>query len=149
MRTASQARVLLRCAFMDELLAHLGFALIGEVVAQRMAYLPEAEQLAGAGGAVYVFVNPDGRVWKVGMTQKGFSRVDYTRVFDGRAMRRPHEHRKLESIRSEVHNGATQWVLQTEQPELIEALLVCLFDPTESRRQQSQIERMIRRLTGL
>lgn len=134
---------------MDELLARLGFALIGEVVDQRMEYLPEAEQLAGSGGAVYVFVNPDGRVWKVGMTQKGFSRVDYTRVFDGRAMRRPHEQRKLESIRREVHNGATQWVLQTEQPELIETLLVCLFDPTESRRQQSQTERMIRRLTGL
>jgi hypothetical protein len=134
---------------MEELLARLGFALIGEVVDLRMEYLPEAEELAGEGGAVYVFVNPDGRVWKVGMTHKGFSRTDYTRVFDGRAMRRPHEQRKLESIRQEVHNGATQWVLQTEQPELIEALLACLFDPTESRRQGSQVERMLRRLRDL
>jgi len=133
---------------MEELLVRLGFALMGKVVGQRMDYLPEARQLAGVDGAVYVFLNPDGSVWKVGMTRKGFSRVDYTRVLDSRAMGRPHEQRKLESIRRELDEGATQWVLQTGHPELVEALLACLLDPTESSRQQSQTERMLRRLTG-
>ena len=104
---------------MEELLARLGFALVGKVVGQRMDYLPEARQLAGADGAVYVFLNTDGSVWKVGMTRKGFSRADYTRVLDGRGMARPHEHRKLESIRGELNEGATQWVLQTGHPELV------------------------------
>jgi len=133
---------------MEELLARLGFALMGKVVGQRMDYLPEARHLAGVEGAVYVFLSSEGRVWKVGMTRNGFSRVDYTRVLDGRGMSRPHEQRKLESIRRELGEGATQWVLETGDPELVEVLLACLLDPTESTRQQSQTERMLRRLTG-
>ena len=132
---------------MEEVLALLGFVRIAEVVDHRPEYLPAAAEFTGGRGAVYLFVNPDGRVWKVGMTQQGFSRVDYTRVFDGRGMKRPHEQRKLESIREEVQNGATQWVLPTEQPKLLETLLACLFDPTESGRQRSQQERLLRRLT--
>lgn len=133
---------------MEELLARLGFALMGKVVGERMEYRPEARQRAGVDGAVYVFLNADGSVWKVGMTRKGFSRADYTRVLDGRGMARPHEQRKLESIRRELDEGATQWVLQTGDPELVEALLACLLNPIESNRRQSQTERMLRRLTG-
>ncbi len=129
----------------EQLLADLGFTMIGEVVDHQMQYRPEATEIAGSGGAVYVFVNPDGRAWKVGMTRKGFSRVDYSRVLDGRAMKRPHEQRKLKSIRLEVRNGATQWVLRTDQPELIETLLACLLDPTESGRQRSAREAALRR----
>ena len=148
-RTGLRARALIRWSFVEELLLRLGFAPIGEVVDQRMEYLPDAEGLAGKGGAVYVFVNPDGRVWKVGMTRKGFSRVDYTRVFDGRGMKRPHEQRKLHGIRREVSDGARQWVLQTDQPELIESMLACMLNPTESGRQVSQVERVYRALKDL
>jgi hypothetical protein len=133
---------------MDQLLEMLGFVMIGEVVDQRMAYRPEAKDLAGRTGAVYVFVNPDGRVWKVGKTTHGFSRVNYTTVFDGRGMRRPHEKLKLESIRREVQDGATQWVLPCGQPELIETLLTCLLHPTESNRRRSRAEKLLGHLTG-
>jgi hypothetical protein len=133
---------------MDQFLESLGFVMIGEVVDQRMAYRPEARALAGSAGAVYLFLNPDGRVWKVGMTKRGFSRVDYTSVFDGRGMRRPHEKRKLETIRQEVQNGATQWVLPCDQPELIETLLTCLLHPTESSRRRSQAEKLLYQLVG-
>ena len=124
----------------------LGFTLVGEVSDQRMTYVADARQVAGTSGAVYVFVNPDGRVWKVGMTRRGFSRVDYTRVFDGRSMSRAHERRKLDRIRAEVRVGARQWVMRTEQPELIEALLARIFNPTESGRRPSQTERMLRQI---
>lgn len=130
---------------MDEFLASLGFVRIAEVVGQALVYRPEAAALAGKGGAVYVFVNPDGRVWKVGMTRKGFSRVNYTRVFDGRAMKRPDEQSKLESIWQEVKPGAAQWVLRTDEPKLVETLLTCLLEPTESRRQRSKAENALRR----
>lgn len=132
---------------MNAFLATLGFVQVGEVVDQRIVYGPEAAALVGEGGAVYVFVNPDGRVWKVGMTRRGFGRVDYTRVFDGRAMRRPHEQRKLESIRQEVGDGATQWVLRTDEPELVETLLACLLDPIESSRRQSKAEQAFRHVS--
>jgi hypothetical protein len=132
----------------EEILERLGFAVIGKLENQRLVYAQDARATAGDGGAVYVFLNRDGRVWKVGMTRQGFSRVDYTRVFDGRAMSRPHEQRKLESIRREVRDGATQWVLRTEQPELLETLLSCLLNPTESNRSHAPLERALRRLTG-
>ena len=133
---------------MEDLLIRLGFTLIGRVVDGAMDYEADAKQHAGTGGAVYVFVNPDGRVWKVGMTKKGFSRVNYTRVFDGRSMNRPHEQKKLASIRDEVQNGATQWVMRTEQPELIETLLAAALNPTESGRRVSRTERLLRRATS-
>lgn len=136
---------LLHCDRVDAFLAGLGFVQIGEVVDHEIVYGPGAAALTGDGGAVYVFLNPDGRVWKVGMTHKGFVRVDYTRVFDGRAMRRSHEQRKLEGIRREVQHGATQWVRQTDDPELVETLLSCLLRPTESNRRQSKAERVLRR----
>jgi hypothetical protein len=128
----------------DEVLTALGFVQIGQVVDRTILYSPDAADRAGNAGAVYVFLNPDGRPWKVGMTRKGFARVDYTRVFDGRAMKRPHEQRKLDSIRREVQSGATQWVLRTEEPELIETLLTCLLEPSESRRRPSKVERLLK-----
>ena len=131
---------------MERTLDLLGFTAIGDVVNGLLVYRPDARQVAGEGGAVYVFVNPDGRVWKVGMTWKGFSRVDYTRVFDGRAMTRPHEQDKLRTIRSEVQDGATQWVLRTDQPELVEALLATILEPTESKRKISKVERVLREI---
>lgn len=141
-RTTAYAHTL---PVVEAFLASLGFVKIGEVVDQHIVYSPTAATLAGERGAVYVIINPGGRVWKVGMTRQGFSRVDYTRVFNGRAMKRPHEQRKLESIRREVHEGATQWVLQTEEPKLVETLLTCLLEPTESSRQVSKAERTLRR----
>lgn len=129
---------------MKQLLTSLGFAQIGEVVEQRMVYEPDAAELAGEAGAVYVFMNPDGEIYKVGMTHKGFRRVNYEKVLDGRAMRRPNEQRKLALIREELHDGATQWVLRTADPELIEDLLAAVFRPSESRRKQSARERAIR-----
>lgn len=127
----------------EELLALLGFVQIGRVTGERMVYEPAAAEVAGEGGAVYVFLNPNGDVWKVGMTRKGFARVDYTRVFDGRAMRRPHEQRKLESIRQEVLEGATQWVVRTDDPERVETLLACIVEPSESGRRRSPVERWL------
>ena len=140
-----RSRSLIHCDRVDEFLAMLGFARIGEVVDHDIVYDSNAAVRAGDDGAVYVFLNPDGRAWKVGMTRRGFARVDYTRVFDGRAMKRPHEQQKLESIRREVKHGATQWVLRTDEPELVETLLACLLDPIESGRQRSKAERMLRR----
>lgn len=130
----------------ERFLEALGFVQIGKVSDQGIYYRPEAAALTGKAGAVYVFLNPDGRVWKVGMTRNGFARVNYTRVFDGRAMRRAHEKRKRLTLRSEVKHGATQWVLQADNPKLVEILLSCLLSPTESRRQQSKAERTLRRL---
>jgi len=103
----------------------LGFTRIGEIVDQRIVYEVGAAERAGTGNAVYLFLNSDDTVWKIGMTRQGFGRVDYTRVFDGRAMRRPHEQRKLLLIREELEDGATQWVLPTnDDPELLEDLLI-------------------------
>lgn len=90
-----------------DLLELLGFSQIGEVVDQRMVYSDAAPQRSGKGNAVYVFVNSDDTVWKVGMTRRGFSRTDYSGVLDGRKMKRPNEQRKLELIRAELHDGAT------------------------------------------
>ncbi len=131
---------------MDRFLEALGFVQIGKVSDQGIEYRREAAELTGEAGAVYVFLNSDRRVWKVGMTRNGFARVNYARVFDGRAMKRLHEQRKLETIRNEVKQGATQWVLQTEDPRLVETLLGCLLHPTESNRRLSKAERVLRRV---
>ena len=101
---------------MDDVLEALGFSQIGQVVDRLMVYRPDARELAGGGQAVYLFLNPDGQVWKIGMTTRGFSRVNYTRVLDGRDMSRPHEQRKLRLIREELKDGATQWVLPPTRP---------------------------------
>ena len=135
-------------ALVIEVLEALGFCSIGEVVGQRMVYRPNAEEHTGDGQAVYVFVNPDGRVWKVGKTSRGFSRVNYTRVLDGSGMSRPHEQRKLESIREELKDGATQWVLPTKDAEILEDLLIVILNPTESRRARFRRERLIREASG-
>lgn len=126
------------------LLETLGFSRIGEVVGQQMKYQLDARERTGDDHAVYVFLNPDGRIWRVGKTSRGFSRVDYTRVLDGRGMARPHEQRKLESIRRELKDGATQWVLPTTDAGLLEDLLIVILNPTESRRARSRRERLIR-----
>ncbi len=123
---------------MWELLEAMGFLQIGTVIDQRMVYRANASEAAGTTQAVYVFLNPDGRVWKIGMTKHGFSRVDYTRVLDGRSMRRPHERNKLERIHEELMDGATQWVREFSDAALLEDLLSVLFEPTESRRRQSK-----------
>ena len=122
-----------------ELLETLGFSRIGEVVGQRMVYDADAHERTGDDHAVYVFLNPDGRIWKVGKTSRGFSRVNYSRVLDGRGMARPHEQRKLESIREELIDGATQWVLPTKDAGLLEDLLIVVLNPTESRRVRSRL----------
>lgn len=131
-----------------ELLETLGFSRIGEVVGQRMEYQPDAHERTGDDHAVYVFLNPDGRIWKVGKTSRGFSRVNYSRVLDGRGMARPHEQRKLESIREELIDGATQWVLPTKDAGLLEDLLIVVLNPTESRRVRSRRERLLRLASG-
>jgi hypothetical protein len=56
----------------EEILERLGFAVIGMLESQRLVYAQDARATAGDRGAVYVFLNPDGRVWKVGMTRQGF-----------------------------------------------------------------------------
>ncbi len=58
------------------LLETLGFSQIGKVIGQRMEYELDARERTGDDKAVYVFLNPDGRVWKVGKTSRGFSRVE-------------------------------------------------------------------------
>jgi hypothetical protein len=131
-----------------ELLETLGFSRIGEVVGQQMEYQPDAHERTGDDHAVYVFLNPDGRIWKVGKTSRGFSRVNYTRVLDGRGMARPHEQRKLESIRDELTDGATQWVLPTKDAGLLEDLLIVILNPTESKRIRSRRERLLRLASG-
>ena len=127
----------------------MGFSQIGEVIDQRMAYRADAAAATGQGAAVYVFVNPNGDVWKVGKTAHGFARVDYTRVLDGRSMRRPHEQRKLQLIRDELSDGATQWVLPTEEADLLEDILIVLLNPSESSRSRSRREQTIRKATRL
>ena len=53
---------------MRNLLESLGFRQIGKIAEERIAYQNDAEALAGSGNAVYLFLNSDDTVWKVGMT---------------------------------------------------------------------------------
>jgi hypothetical protein len=123
----------------------IGFRKVGDLVDQRMVYSEDAAELTGDAGAVYLFLNADDTVWKIGMTRRGFSRVNYTRVLDGREMRRPHEQRKLALIRDELHDGASQWVLPTnDDPTLLEDLLIVALNPTETRRRRSRREKLLR-----
>lgn len=138
-----------------ELLEACGFTVVGRVVGegeeQHMAWQPNVNDAAGTAGAVYVIVNPDGRVYKVGQTSRGAQRVkSYGRVIDGRAMKKPHDQRKLLAQRQEVRGGATMWVRQIDDPKLLEDLLCVVLDPFETessdevRRETSKREELIR-----
>jgi hypothetical protein len=94
----------------------IGFRKVGDVVDQRMVYSEDAAELTGDAGAVYLFVNADDTVWKIGMTRKGSSRVNYTRVLGGRAIRHPNEQRKLALIRSFTTGRRSGCYLPTMTP---------------------------------
>lgn len=122
----------------------LGFEQIAVLVDQRLPYRPNAREITGDGEAVHAFLNPDGTIWKVGMTRNGFNRVNYQRVIDGRVMKRPHVQRKLTRIRAELHDGATQRVTRTSDALRLEDLLSVILEPSESSRRVPRREAAIR-----